>query len=281
MIENHNITFRQISPDSAYCKPLAGDDMMLPECLERMVDVAERYPSVAFVGAYGIFSRSEMGVYCRGVQYPQAVLPGRELCRRYLLGGGPAVFGAPTLVLLRSEIVRSRYAFYNERNIHADSEACVEFLADRDFGFVHQILTFMRVQDDSLSAISERLNTYLPYRLYALTKYGPKYLTPQELTAKAEVLLREYYYYLGWQMWKRRGSEFWTFHHQKLAEMGYPLSRRRLYNHAMLYMADQVLNPKRTAEKTGRRLYRILSRSPQRAEPITAGNAWIPERLWP
>src|SRR2546425_13042121 len=37
VIANHNIAFRQISPESKYCKPLAADDMLLPECLERMV----------------------------------------------------------------------------------------------------------------------------------------------------------------------------------------------------------------------------------------------------
>ena len=41
VIENHNIAFRQISPASKYCKPLAADDMILPDCLDKMVRLAE------------------------------------------------------------------------------------------------------------------------------------------------------------------------------------------------------------------------------------------------
>src|SRR5712692_3055522 len=119
VIQNYNIAFRQISSKSKYCKPLAADDMLLPECLEKMVRVAEENPSVAIVGAYGLYSNPEMGVHCRGVPYRQAVLPGRELCRAYFLGERPPVFVvSPTFTLLRSDIVRSRYAFYNESALH-------------------------------------------------------------------------------------------------------------------------------------------------------------------
>ena len=34
---------------------------------------------------------------------------------------------------------------------------------DHDFGFVQQILTFIRVQEASLTSITDRLNTHLPY----------------------------------------------------------------------------------------------------------------------
>src|SRR5215813_7302249 len=69
VIPNHNIAFRQISPASKYCKPVAADDMLLPECLERMVCLAEKHPNVAMVGAYGLHSRADLGVYCKGVPY--------------------------------------------------------------------------------------------------------------------------------------------------------------------------------------------------------------------
>jgi glycosyltransferase involved in cell wall biosynthesis len=261
VIANHNIAFRQISPKSKYCKPLAADDMLLPECLEKMVRLAEEHPNVAIVGAYGLYSRPEMGVYCRGVPYSNSVLSGRELCLKYLLGQGPSVWGPPTFVLFRSEIVRSRHAFYNESNIHADSEACLEFLEHHDFGFVHQILTFMRVQEESLTSLSQRLNTHLPYELYALTKHGPKYLSEGELKQRIRSCLREYYSYLGWQLTKRRGRDFWSFHRGRLAALGYPLSTARLAASTVAYTLGVVLNPKRTAKGVTRLLRESLSRS--------------------
>src|SRR4051812_42714570 len=47
VIQNHNIAFRNISPNSKYCKMVAADDWLFPECIERMVDLAEQHPSVA------------------------------------------------------------------------------------------------------------------------------------------------------------------------------------------------------------------------------------------
>ena len=248
VIANHNMALRLASPESKYCKPLAADDVLLPECLEEMVRVAESHPTVGFVGSYSISSRAEQGVFGSGVPYGQELLPGRELCRGYLLGRGPAVWGAPTYVLIRGDLVRSREAFYNESNLHADSEACLEFLESTDFGFVHRILTQWRAPEGTLTSLSIRLNTYLPHRLLVLAKYGPKYLTEEELAECIATHLREYYRYLGRQVSKRREREFWEFHRRKLADLGYPMNRGRVAAHAIAYLMDVVLNPKRTAE---------------------------------
>src|ERR1700745_1608598 len=53
-VANHNHALRQISPESKYCKVVFGDDWLFPECVERMVALAEANPSVGIVGAYGL-----------------------------------------------------------------------------------------------------------------------------------------------------------------------------------------------------------------------------------
>src|SRR5437016_8942627 len=45
-LENHNVALRYISPGSTYCKVVFGDDWIFPECLEKMVSLAEKHPSV-------------------------------------------------------------------------------------------------------------------------------------------------------------------------------------------------------------------------------------------
>src|SRR5712664_3992737 len=35
VIENHNIAFKLISPDSQYCKVVSADDWIAPDCIER------------------------------------------------------------------------------------------------------------------------------------------------------------------------------------------------------------------------------------------------------
>lgn len=250
VIQNHNIAFRQISPDSKYCKVVCADDWIFPECLKQMVSLAERHPTVVVVGAYQLQGTR---ITSDGLPYPSTVVPGREACRALLLGG-PYVFGSPTTVLFRSEIVRSRHSFYDESNLHADADACLEFLEHHDFGFVHQVLTFTRLREESLTSYSVSFQTYLPSKLYQLVRFGPKYLSDAELNDRIQARLHAYYRYLGSQIHERRGRDFWTFHRGKLAELGYPLSRGRLTISTILFWLGIVLNAPRMIEIVARRL---------------------------
>jgi glycosyltransferase involved in cell wall biosynthesis len=260
VVESYNIAVRQTSPDSKYCKVVAADDWLFPECLEKMVRLAEEHPSVAIVGAYCL---REMEVCLVGVPYSTNVVPGRAACRSLLLGG-PYVFGAPSAVLYRSDIVRSRHAFYNESNLHADLEVCLEFLEHHDFGFVHQVLTFRRMQPDSTTSYSRRINTYLAGRLEGLVRYGSQYLTDQELNDRTRECVREYYHYLGWEVYKLHGPDFWAYHRSKLAAVGHPLRPARVVASAISNALDVALNPKNTVGAAARRLRRHLSTSESR-----------------
>ena len=42
-IPNHNTALRQMAPESKYCKVVFADDRIFPECIERMVGVAEAF----------------------------------------------------------------------------------------------------------------------------------------------------------------------------------------------------------------------------------------------
>jgi glycosyltransferase involved in cell wall biosynthesis len=244
VIANYNNAVRECSPASKYCKVLAADDWLFPECLERMVQFAEAHPEVGLVGAYQLGTG---GTAWPGPPYNVSVLSGREACRRELLGG-PYIFGTPTTLLMRADLVRARNPFYNESNIHADTEACLDVLGQTDFGFVHQILTFNRREPGSLTSFSERTYTYLPSFLYLLDRYGPRYLTPEELSARRRLHLRDYYRALAGAFLKRRGREFWDYHRTKLRELGYPMSTRRLVMAIMSRAVGLALNPKAALE---------------------------------
>ena len=252
--QNYNNAFRSISGESKYCKVVAADDWLFPDCLEKMIGLAEEHPSVAIVGTYAL---ADSKVMWQGLSFPGTVVPGRDICRSWLLGA-PYVFGTASSELLRSDIVRSRHAFYNESNLHADSEACLEFLRENDFGFVHQILVFQGSRSDSLTSFSQKINTYLPYWLYELVEYGPIYLTEEELTRRISEMLQGYYDYLGSQVYKRRDAEFWNYHRSKLADAGYPLNMGRLVAAATSYAMSR-LNPKSVARLVARPFRRVFS----------------------
>jgi hypothetical protein len=72
------------------------------------------------------------------------------------------------------------------------------------------------------------MQTYLPQFLLELVKYGPKYLSGEELESRIGQHLKQYYRFLGEQVYKRRSREFWNYHKNQLASLGYPMSVSRL-----------------------------------------------------
>jgi len=189
VIANWNFALRQMSSQSSYCKIVHADDVLMPRCLERMVWLAEEHPSVAIVGALRLAGNE---IDLDGVIPDRtAVVSGHVICRHTLLGGR-YVFGSPTSLLLRSSAVREREAFYNEAHLHADTEACYEVLKTRDFGFVHEVLTYTRRHGASITSESSRRGTWLADHLAMLTKYGPLYLGDDELDRRLGQMIRRY-----------------------------------------------------------------------------------------
>jgi glycosyltransferase involved in cell wall biosynthesis len=253
VIPNHNHALRQISPASKYCKMVFADDWIFPECIERMVALAEENPSVGIVGAYGLQGRE---VVWAGLEYPSTVVTGLELARRRFLGSETYararlyVFGTATSLLFRSDLVRSQDPFYNEANLHADSEKCHDILRTCDFGFVYQVLTFNRTRPGSLSSFSKQMNTNIAGFLHEVVTYGPDYLNEEELDFALKRVLFEYYEFLaGSFVFGRRDKEFWSYHKRKMSEAGVGFSRTRLTRAVLAKFVNNVLNPKRTVEK--------------------------------
>jgi len=254
-IPNHNMALRQISPASRYCKVVLGDDWIFPRCLEEMVAHAEAHPSVGIVAAYALEGER---VAWTGLLYPSDKMCGREICRRHLLED-LYVFGTANAVLYRADLVRGREPFYNEGNIHADTEVCFALLKTSDFGFVHQVLTFTRVRKVSLSSASENLQTGLPGMLHVLRKYGADYLTPEELEGRLARHVGEYYRSLGKTAMLGCDKRFWEFHKREMAKAGVSYSRARVVKGAFQVFCDALLNPKDTAGRFINRRHKLQS----------------------
>jgi len=268
-IPNHNLALRQISPLSKYCKIVFGDDWIFPECIEQMVSVAEEHPSVGIVGAYGLEEDATDGVQKHevawgGLPYPSRLVPGREVCRRFLLEK-TYVFGTPNSVLYRSDVVRSRDPFYNEANLHADMEAGVVLLKTCDFGFVHQVLTFKRWRPGSLGTFTAHTHTTIAGQLHCLVAHGRDFLTRQEFDICLERLVSEYYNYLGVSFLRgRRDKAFWNYHKRKLSEASVGFSRTHLAGAIIARLCRALLNPHESIE----RLRKHKSVTVQRASEV-------------
>jgi len=235
LIQNHNVAFQQISPRSGYCKVVHADDWLFPDCIAKMVEVGEKYPSVSIIGSYRL---DDVWVNCDGLPYPSTIVSGREICRSTFLGN-IYVFGSPTTTLIRSNFIKNRKPFYNENNLHADREVCYDLLQNSDFGFVHQVLTYTRRENEAMSSFARRFNTFLLGELIILKKYGPLYLDGKEFKTLFNRMIKKYCIFLGKNFLKFKEKEFWKYHRDGLRENGF---KRLVYPMNAIIFLKRVLN---------------------------------------
>jgi glycosyltransferase involved in cell wall biosynthesis len=254
VIQNHNIAFRLISPEGKYCKVVQADDWLFSDCLAQMIGVAEANPSVGVVGAYRL---DGVTVNLDGLPYPSTVVPGRQICRSTLLGK-LYVFGSPTSLLYRSDLIRERKAFFDElsSSVHVDAASCYEVLKDTDFGFVHQVLTCTGRPGSAESPTHRRVNGYIAGELLCLTKYWFFYLDRVEYEQRLEQLLARYYRFLGEAVFQRRDKEFWDYHKNALKTLGFPLSWGRLFKLLLSEARDLLLRVIQTLRRAVGLMYR-------------------------
>lgn len=210
VLQNWNRSLREMSAESKYCKIVHADDWLFPECLEKMVALAEEHPHVGIVGSYRL---EEDRVTLDGLPPAVRVIPGRELARSTLLGRPyPYLFGAPTQTLFRADLVRARDPFYDESHLQSDTGACYDLLRESDFGFVHQVLTFTRRHNETVTASVRSKGTYYPAQLWLHFKYGPIYLTSEEFERRLALWLALYGTFLLRRAPRMRDPEFRDYH---------------------------------------------------------------------
>lgn len=249
-VQNYNAALARISPDAAYCKIVQADDTIFPECLALMVTAFAASPSIGLVSSYYLKGDRLMGAR---MPYPSPLVKGAEMARFYLRTG-IFVFGSPTTVCYRASIVRSATPFFEEGRLHEDTEKCMQILAQWDFAFVHQVLSFLRVDNVSISGSvrdfePEMLDGYIVVRRYAST-----FLSEDEASALREQARRDYYAVLARAVLKRKGAPFWRYQHKGLATIGETLDKPYLavaVARTLLWLAS---NPGRAVRAVARRL---------------------------
>jgi glycosyltransferase involved in cell wall biosynthesis len=246
LIGNFNHALKLISPYSKYCKELHADDWLFPECIEKMVEIAEKNPRVGLVGSYRIIG-DRVGLYGL-LPYPKSVFLGHEICRAVLRK--EFAFGSPTTVLIRADIIRQSEKFYNEIYLAADTEAYYRILQNWDYGFVHQILTGTRLHDESQTKrIAERYSTGTLENFAMLKKYGPVYFNQQEYEKIVKLETQRYYEFLARNIMRVKDKEFWNYHINGLKKIDQKINKAKIAYFVFLWILDKILNPKSTIQK--------------------------------
>ena len=141
----------------------------------------------------------------------QEMLSGKE-CVRWYLRTGISIFGTQTQVMYRSSLVRHNEDFYNASFHFADLQKHIEILANWDFGFVHQVLSYSRKDNES---ILQSLLAFEPYQLvpYVIAqRYAPIFLEADEAASIIAKRKRAYYRDLAKAALRLKGRAFWQYH---------------------------------------------------------------------
>lgn len=224
-VPNYNRAIALIAPGSDYVKVVEADNWLYPDCIEKMVALAESQPTVAIVSAY---NTTETRLRLAGLPIARNVVDGREAARMHL-DGSAYLFGAPTTVLMRGSFVRSRSPFYDEDCPFAeDLSVCFDAFRTADFGFVHQVLTFVRTENDSILSRIKGFGAQSLDRLTMLQRHGADFLEPEEQDRIGRRLVNDYYRGLAAGYLDRQPQAFWDFHRNGLHALGMKLDRVRL-----------------------------------------------------
>ncbi len=255
IIENFNHSLLHISHQSKYCKIVHADDWLFPPCIAEMVSLAEQHPSVGIVSSYVLRG---VRVAYDGLPYPQAIYSGRELARLALLeqspgGGALYVFGSPTTLLIRSDLIRSRSPFYSQYYYQViDQEVCYHFLQKVDFGFVYKILSYSRLHSQSATTSNSKIDRVRLEDLMLLMEYGGCYLSKEEYDQRLAKRMQGYYAFLADSLFKMKGKEFWQFHKDGLESLGqfsWPKLINAAFTEAIYRLVSALLNPRQAIRR--------------------------------
>jgi glycosyltransferase involved in cell wall biosynthesis len=230
-IDNWNRAISLADRESRYCKVVHADDWLYDDCLAEMVALAERHPEVGVVASW---IRSGDQIRARWDEAPGEVVAGRTIGRLSLLNEIPYLFGSPSALLLRGDLVTARAEFYPDvGHPLVDQHVCYELLRTSDFGYVGKALSYNRLHGDSITAAQEDVNQWYVGKLTLLQEHGSFYLSEPEQAARVTHYLGRYYRFLASQVGRGRSSEFWSYHKEALDRLGLGFDRSRLWREAV------------------------------------------------
>ena len=256
-VAHYNAALGEISPSSEYCKIVQADDSISPECMQLMVKAFEQSSTIGLVSSYYLKGNILRG---SGFPYRTTFLPGKDMARLYLRTG-VYVFGSPTTVSYRSSLVRANPQFYDESLLHEDTEKCVQILENWDFGFVHQVLSFLRTDNES---ISSAWRNYQPEALdwfIIVQRFAPIFFDAGEAATRRKESKRVYYRTLAGEALMLRGADFWRYHSQGMKTVGESLDRPLLARLIAKQFLWLLVNPGILLVHTREILRRRMSRS--------------------
>ena len=114
-------------------------------------------------------------------------------------------------------------------------------MQNADFGFVHEILTFLALHAKSTTSSVTPLNRLILEELMLLVEFGPSYLGKDEYRQVLSQQMEKYYKFLSKSIFEKKPENFWEFHREGLKSLDLPLSKTRLAGEALREFVRRLL----------------------------------------
>lgn len=259
-ISNFNHALECISPESKYVKMALADDFLFPACISRMVALAEREAAVGIVSSYRLWGEAQISG--TGVSFRVSRLSGRDACREILVNRLDLT-GSQNTVMYRANLVRARRPFFAPGRHFPDVDTALELLLEHDLGFIHEVLSFTRTENESIWTHATPFNPLALFRFLTVELYGGRVLAREEFERVRTKARREYFQYLGQQSLRGRGREFWDYHRAGMAALPGKLGWRDVLPWTVTEALRLAFNPESTLrqliEKSRRSRNRVVS----------------------
>jgi len=194
-VDNWNAAVARTPPEACYFRLLCADDLMAPSAIEQMVALAQTDPSIGLVGCLqgvGGTQGSPARIDGGGLPDEMQVFDGRWLVKTYLMRLHGAL--SPTHMLIRRRYLDEEPQFYAADQVSFDVDVCLRLLLRCKYGFIHDVIGWTRLHDESMTAILAAPNqTYIAEWLDWINRHGARIMTPLELKHCQRAHLRHYF----------------------------------------------------------------------------------------
>lgn len=213
MLDNWNRAMAYVPDEAVYVKQLNTDDRMRPDCLRRLVAVAQAHPEVAVVSAYFRYGPSHLPRHDhREIQIVRGCDAVVEV-----LHGGPSYLAHPSALLLRRSAAKVWPGIFDATGFppghmlalplaQADKEAYFEIMERFDLAFVPEVLADVGAGDSSATGFAARVGAWHVGRIETILRHGDRFLDSAGRRRALRRAARKYLRSLAWRFC--RGAVF-------------------------------------------------------------------------